>query len=149
MLLSPILAMTLTSTTFKNDTTVPKAMVCRRLGGGDRSPELSWKAVPKGTKSLALIAHDPDAPRPGGFYHWVVPSIPAGVKHFAAAVNGYGEYLGMCPPPGKVHHYHFTLYALDTVIDNSAPLSGPELLKLMHGHILRQATLTGLYEVRQ
>ena len=146
MLLSPILALTLSSTMFKNEATVPLATVCRQAGGMNVSPQLAWNDVPAGTKSFALIVHDPDAPVPGGYYHWIVPNIPASTRHFARD-TGYG-YRGPCPPPGKVHHYHFTVYALDTVIQNASNTDGPALLKLIQGHVLAQATLTGVYEVK-
>ena len=36
----------------------------------------TWADAPKGTESFALIVHDPDAPIPGGFFHWVVYNLP-------------------------------------------------------------------------
>ncbi|HEY6326143.1 MAG TPA: YbhB/YbcL family Raf kinase inhibitor-like protein, partial [Candidatus Cybelea sp.] len=53
-----------------------RPLMASECGGFDRSPELEWSGVPKGTKSFALIMHDPDAPIPGGFYHWVVYDLP-------------------------------------------------------------------------
>ena len=45
--------------------------------GADVSPELSWQAVPRSARQLALVCHDPDAPLTYGFTHWVVYGIPA------------------------------------------------------------------------
>jgi hypothetical protein len=99
--------------------------------GGTVSPALAWQNAPKGTRSFALMVHDPDAPTGSGWWHWVVYDIPATVSSLprgagkaggahglpAGAVEGptdFGSpgYGGPCPPPGKPHHYHFRLYAL-------------------------------------
>lgn len=96
--------------------------------GGNSSPALQWSHPPAGTRSFALLLYDSDAP--GGFWHWAVFDIPAGVrslrsgagdpaKHLlpAGAIqvrNDFGPlgYGGPCPPPGPPHHYHLMLYAL-------------------------------------
>src|SRR5258708_3365953 len=70
--------MQLTSTIFQQGAEIPSAYTAE---GEDTSPELSWKDAPAQTKSFVLIMHDPDAPRPGGFTHWVVYNIPAGSGH--------------------------------------------------------------------
>ncbi len=99
--------------------------------GGNVSPELIWTEPPPGTKSFAVVAHDPDAPTGGaGFWHWLVVDIPPaarGLKQGAGHSSGkhlppgakhletdFGEkaYGGPCPPPGKPHRYIFTVYAL-------------------------------------
>jgi Raf kinase inhibitor-like YbhB/YbcL family protein len=105
--------------------------------GSNVSPELRWKNVPPGTKSLALQLYDPDAPTGSGFWHWAVYDIPPNVTHLAqgagnnaatlplgayggntdfmdTGVTGVnGNYGGPCPPAGdKPHHYTFTLFAL-------------------------------------
>jgi len=60
----------------------------------------------------------------------------------------YHGYDGPCPPWNDeiVHHYVFTVYALDI---DSLPLSGkfggPEVRAAMQGHILAEASLTGTY----
>src|ERR1700751_2221392 len=100
--------------------------------GKNISPDLKWSGAPNGTKSFALLVHDPDAPTGGaGWWHWVVTNIPADAKELpkgagkgdgsalpkgAAQVNidfGAPGWGGPGPPVGeKPHHYHFTLHAL-------------------------------------
>lgn len=156
MIVIAALTFSLASTTFKPNTTVPASMVCAELGGGGTSPELRWSGAPKGTKSYALIVHDPDAPRPGGWYHWIAYDIPASMHalragasfaHTGSNSGGRSAYGGMCPPPGKVHHYDFTLYALDVpAIEPRSPADAAHLERAMNGHVLAKTTLTGLYE---
>jgi Raf kinase inhibitor-like YbhB/YbcL family protein len=144
---------------------MPTALRATRCGGVNRSPDLRWSAPPAHTASLALIIHDPDAPLPGGFYHWVVYNIAAGTRELPTnvrlAADQVGEgsaqrmgYWGPCPPPTKVHHYHITLYALDLpyigtgAVEAHAhvyfqPLTGPQLEARIAGHILATALLIG------
>ena len=117
------------------------------------SPALHLGEFPAQTKSLAIILHDPDAGRPGGFTHWVafnidpMQDIPEGYKGGVQAMNGAHKagYIGPCPPTG-VHHYHFMVYALDTRLDLSDQAGKAELEKAMEGHILAQGDLVGLYK---
>jgi Raf kinase inhibitor-like YbhB/YbcL family protein len=99
--------------------------------GKNVSPALKWSGAPKGTKSFALLVHDPDAPTGGaGWWHWVVINIPADAKALPKGAGGAGGELpagavqiatdfgapgwgGPCPPAGdKAHRYNFTLHAL-------------------------------------
>jgi Raf kinase inhibitor-like YbhB/YbcL family protein len=91
--------------------------------GKNLAPALHWYNVPSGTKSFAFAITDVDAPVAGGFHHWIVYNIPAGVSWlrghgsnpFSEGTNDYGTvgYGGPCPPAdGQVHHYVFTVYAL-------------------------------------
>ena len=139
--------------------------------GQDASPPLAWEGVPPGTKELALICDDPDAPQKEPWVHWVLAKIPAGAKELneggwktldknedvplvvgakglRVGKNDFGNkrYNGPMPPPGKVHHYFFRLYALDTQLDlKDAPTKG-ELITAMKGHILAVGELIGTYE---
>lgn len=154
-----LLALVLTTTTFAAGSAVPKSMIAIPCGGENRSPELQWKNAPAGTRSFALILHDPDAPHAGGFYHWVLYDLPPSMHsiarnaQFAANQTGSNDtstlgYFGPCPPPGKLHHYVFALYALDIANLNAPkPLSAPELLERMRGHILAEAALTGMLQL--
>jgi Raf kinase inhibitor-like YbhB/YbcL family protein len=140
-----LFALVLTSTTFTAGATVPKSMIAIPCGGENRSPQLRWSNLPAKTASLALILHDPDAPHPGGFYHWVAYGFgPKDAVPTDTGLNDTGStgYFGPCPPPGNLHHYVFTLYALDTSIASAQPLTATQLLDRMRGHILAQATLT-------
>lgn len=156
------LTFTIASATFKPNGTMPMSAVHTQCGGRNRSPELHWHGAPAGTRSFALIVHDPDAPHPGGWYHWVLYDIPASTERIAASfdmprergksprwwgVNDFNDtaYDGPCPPPGKVHHYHFTLYALGVKSVPGSHLTGPELERAMRGHVLATTAVTGLY----
>lgn len=151
------LTFTIASATFKPHTTMPLSTVYSQCGGQNVSPELHWSGAPNGTKSFALIMHDPDAPHPGGWYHWIVMglqpfahSLTAGVDMPPAVtgVNSFGAhgYGGPCPPPGKPHHYNFTLYALDMMPSLEKDVTGPQLEQAIKGHVLAKTTLTGLYQ---
>jgi Raf kinase inhibitor-like YbhB/YbcL family protein len=148
---------TLASTTFKANTTMPIRTVYSQCGGPNTSPELHWKGAPKGTRSFAIVAHDPDAPAPGGWYHWVVYNLPASthqlVEGAALPANEQGKssfgsagYGGPCPPPGKVHHYNFTIYALNVSTLRGGDFDGPALERAVKSHTIAKTTLTGLYE---
>lgn len=135
----------LTSTDIAQGRTVAAAQIFNSFGcsGQNISPALSWSHPPAGTQSFALLVHDPDAPTGSGWWHWIIYDIPASTGALPAgagdpqkkllpvgAVQGrtdFGTYSygGPCPPPGKVHHYHFRLYALkvaklDVPVDSSA-----------------------------
>jgi len=60
----------------------------------------------------------------------------------------YGGYDGPWPPfnDERLHHYVFTLYALDVAsLDLPATFTGPDALAAMKGHVLASATWTGTY----
>src|SRR5262245_40383027 len=63
----------LKSPAFQAGTSIPQQFTCE---GNDVSPELAWQNAPAGAKTFALVVHDPDAPRAGGFTHWVIYNIP-------------------------------------------------------------------------
>ena len=123
--------------------------------GADETPMLSISGVPEGTRELAIICHDPDAPLPNGFTHWVVYGIPADVTEirddgaFTQGVNDYGNpgYNGPNPPEGHgPHRYYFWVYALDAPLDAPPGLSRAELVERMADHIIEQARIVGTYE---
>jgi Raf kinase inhibitor-like YbhB/YbcL family protein len=133
--------------------------------GGNVSPELSWSDAPEGTKSFAVLMHDPDAPTGGaGFWHWFVANIPATAKGLpqGVSVDGAGlpagsvqistdfgapGYGGPCPPQGdKPHHYHFTVYALKVEKIDFPPHATASLAGfLVNANSLGKATLTGMF----
>jgi len=131
--------------------------------GRDISPPLRWTGLPAGTKSLALIADDPDAPV-GTWVHWVLYDLPATVTELPEALpntqylsNGAKQglndfrrlgYGGPMPPPGKPHRYVFKLYALDTELGLQPGATRRQVEAAMQGHILAEGRLTGLYQRR-
>jgi hypothetical protein len=150
-------AFSISSPAFTNDSSIPSKFTCD-AGMQNPSPALSWKDAPAGTKSFALIMHDPDAPMPGGFTHWVLFDIPASTTQLpeafqAGSVGVSGNsgfrragYGGPCPPSG-VHHYHFTLSALDVEsLGLQAGATKADVEKAMQGHVLGAAELVGLYQ---
>ena len=110
---------------------------------------------------LALIMEDPDAPR-GTFTHWVyynlpglLRALPEGVEKLeqpeaggTQGVNDFGNvgYNGPCPPPGPAHHYHLIVYALDRLLKPPPRPTKRELRAAMHGHVLAQGELMGVYQ---
>ena len=139
------------STAFANNSAIPMKYSCE---GEEVSPPLSISDIPDGAKTLAIIVHDPDAPRAGGFTHWVVwnidvadKTLPENFKGAQQGLNGAGQpgYKGMCPPTGT-HHYHFMVYALDTKLSIDPKTDKAGLEKSMQGHILAQGELVGLYK---
>lgn len=113
--------------------------------------------MPEGTRELALICDDPDAPSAEPWVHWLLYALPADSDGLAAGesgggvegVNGWSRsgYRGPMPPRGHgVHHYHF--YALDAPLDLGARASKVQLLRAMEGHVLACGELVGTYERR-
>ena len=146
----------LTSTAFNEGQAIPSVYTCE---GKDISPPLAWTAPPAGTKSLALISDDPDAPM-GTWVHWVLYNLPPSVRRFPEAFPTDGElpdgtlqgrtdfgrtgYGGPCPPSGT-HRYFFKLYALDTMLSFARGVTAKDLKAAMRGHVLAEARLMGTY----
>ena len=148
--------MQLSSSAFANGGAIPK----KHTGEAeDVSPALSWSDAPPGTKSFALICHDPDAPliRPAtyGFVHWVLYGIPGtldalpeGVGGHVQGVNDFGNagYGGPMPPPGHgTHHYFFWLLALDAAPELPAGLTMWQLLERLEPSVIGMNRLVGTY----
>jgi Raf kinase inhibitor-like YbhB/YbcL family protein len=157
---SAAMALTLTSPAFKPQGQIPAKFTCE---GDDVSPPLAFDGMPQGTKSLALIIDDPDAPDPSApqrvWVHWVVYNIPASADGLpqdadrvglpqgaAAGVNDFKQqgYDGPCPPIGR-HRYFHKLYALDTTLALKAPTKA-DLEAAMQGHVLAKVELIGTYQ---
>jgi len=152
------------SPTLKADQPMPREY---SADGRNVSPPLSWSNVPAATKEFAVVLEDPDAGNPPPFVHWVIYKIPATAKglpenipfepdmpmpaEIAGAVQGVSGfrrpiYRGPAPPPGKVHHYHFVVFALDANLDLKPGLTRAELLEAIKGHIAGQGELVPTYE---
>jgi Raf kinase inhibitor-like YbhB/YbcL family protein len=150
--------MQLASPAFKQAGRIP----AKYTGEGDNvSPPLSWSGAPEGTRSFAVICHDPDAPLIGkrgtyGFVHWVLYNIPAsvngldeGAKTFTAGKNDFSKtgYGGPMPPNGHgVHHYYFWILALDQETQLETGLDLWELLEAIESHVTGMNRLVGVYE---
>jgi hypothetical protein len=155
------MAFEIASSAFEHQGAIPRRYTC---DGDDVSPTLHWSGVPEGTRSLALIVDDPDAPDPAAprmtYVHWVLYNLPADSTGLAEAiapeqlphgtgqgVNDWGRtgYGGPCPPIGR-HRYFHKLYALDTQLEGLRRPTKAQLEAAMQGHILAQAELVGTYQ---
>lgn len=155
------MSLTLSSQAFTPKGAIPTVYTC---DGRDISPPLSWSGLPAGTKSLALIMDDPDAPAPKApkmtWVHWVLYNIPVEAPGLVEnvgsgglpagtlqGINNWGRtgYGGPCPPIGR-HRYFHKLYALDVVLPDLGHPDKNRLLQTMQGHILDQAELIGTYQ---
>ena len=164
-------ALSITSSTFQNDQTLPLSMiytllnngvnVCTADGsiGGDISPQLSWSRAVPGTKSFAVIAFDVTA----SFTHWgiynIAPDATGLPANAGAPGSAFGQqitndfglvgYDGPCPPAGLVHTYVFTVYALDTKLrlpaSTTFPANAETLFRALIGHVLNSASIAGFY----
>lgn len=143
--------MKIESEAFKTHSPIPSKYTC---DGEDVSPPLTFHDIPNGTKSLALVADDPDAPR-GTVDHWIVWNLKPEEHHLSEGAkvgkhgsNSYGlaYYRGPCPPKGAPHRYFFKLYALDTILELPEGISKQQLEEAMEGHIIGKAELVGTYQ---
>jgi Raf kinase inhibitor-like YbhB/YbcL family protein len=122
----------------------------------DVSPPIEWSGAPEGTRSFAVVVHDPDAPLVDGFTHWVLYGIPGdatgleeGTEDHVSGKNSLGNarYNGPAPPPGHgVHHYYFWVYALDDELELDPGLDRRALLERIEDHVIEQARVIGTYE---
>ncbi|MEO0652071.1 MAG: YbhB/YbcL family Raf kinase inhibitor-like protein [Planctomycetota bacterium] len=171
--------------------------------GGNVSPSIRWSGAPEGTRSFAIVCHDPDVPSSGedvnqegktvpadlprvDFFHWLLVDIPATTTGLAegAASEGitargkatgatphgltgsndytgwfagdpdmegtYGGYDGPCPPwnDSLVHHYHFTVFALDVEsLGLAGDFTGAQVRAAIEGHVLAKASHVGTYSM--
>ncbi len=158
-LISPLLVLAdpgsndlrLTSTAFEDNGGIPKKYTCN---GEDINPPLTIKNVPAQAKSLALTVSDPDAPG-GRWSHWVLYNILPNTTEIientnpgTGGLNDFGKYTygGPCPPGGKLHHYIFRLYALDTVLNINGEPTLKEVEKAIQRYIIAKAELIGIYQ---
>jgi len=155
------MTLTLTSPAFAPLGAIPRLHTC---DGADLSPPLAWSGVPAGTKSLALVVDDPDAPDPAAprvvWVHWVLYDLPPASAALAAGTTaqtlppGTREGLndwrktgwrGPCPPIGR-HRYFHKLVALDIVLPDLHHPDKAALERAMAGHVLARAELVGTYQ---
>lgn len=150
------MTMRISSSAFDEGGMIPAKYTC---DGADVSPPLGWSGIPEGTRSLALISDDPDAPV-GTWVHWVVfnlpphsTGLPEGVSGDKTLAEGSQQgtndfkrigYGGPCPP-GGTHRYFFKLYALERKLELAPGATTAQLLTAMEGHILAEVHLMGKY----
>jgi len=127
--------------------------------GEEITPPLQWQDVPKSTRSLVLIAEDPDAPIPQPFVHWIAVMSPEvrtlgfmlrpGTSHVESGRTTLLRtgWVGCAPPRGdNAHHYHFQLFALDRELRLGSHPGRSALLRRMKGHVVGFGELVGTYE---
>lgn len=131
------------------------------------SPPLSWSAVPN-AKSYAVIVEDPDAKPVTPVVHWLAWNIPATLTGLPEGVQeqprltepdgvlqgrttrGTMGWTGPHPPVGDPpHHYHFQVYALDTMLTVPWGAERDTLLDALKGHVLAKGELVGTYAQKQ
>ncbi|PCJ25316.1 MAG: YbhB/YbcL family Raf kinase inhibitor-like protein [SAR86 cluster bacterium] len=154
-----------TSSAFDHHGTIPLEYTAY---GDNKSIDLSWSNLPAGTVQLALICDDPIVEMPQPFVHWVAYNIPtdasglpqslardaevSGIADLEGMINGLNGirqagYFGPRPPvDGKLHAYHFKLYALDANLALEAGLNKEQLLEAIDGHVLATGLLMGHYQ---
>jgi Raf kinase inhibitor-like YbhB/YbcL family protein len=143
---------------FAPNATLPKKNVYTDCGGANVSPMLRWSDAPSRTRSFVLTVFDPDAPRVGGWWHWIAYNIPSATRGLAAGSgaagsmsagtfgkNDFGDanYDGPCPPPGRAHRYVFTVYALN--VPRVSIANGPAVELVIRRHVLAKAQIIGRY----
>lgn len=131
--------------------------------GGNISPALAWNDAPAGARSFVVLMFDSDAPG-GGWWHWAVFDIPAGVTSLRAGAGDPGRHLlppgaiqvrndwgglgygGPCPPPGPPHHYRLMLYALRVAkLGLDASANAAQVAAKARANALAEAEIVGLY----
>jgi len=151
------MALEISSSAFSEGGLIPPSYTC---DDQDVSPDLTWTGIPEGTKTLALICDDPDAPV-GTWVHWVLFNIPPGENGLRSNIapeaelsygarhgkNDFGKlgYGGPCPP-GGTHRYFFKLYALDTTLELQSGATKAQVEAAMEGHIIDETQLMGKYK---
>jgi Raf kinase inhibitor-like YbhB/YbcL family protein len=152
-------ALKVTSSAFSNNGNIPVEYTC---DGRGFAPPLTWSAVPSGTKSIAVLVDDPDAPS-GDFVHLAVYNLPPerrslpteAIKSIApgsamqSARNSGGTvgFAPICPPSGR-HHYKFEVLALDTALQIPPASDAQAIRAATQGHVLARGELVGVYGKR-
>ena len=156
---------TVTSPTLTANEVVP---IDHTADGKNTSPALNWSGAPANTKQFALVYDDPDVVFGGQtFVHWLVYNIPGTAKglpadlpmdavltapaEIAGSIQGLSGfkrtgYRGPAPPPGKPHHYTWTVYALDAELKLDQGLNRNQLMEAIKGHVVGQGSLVAIYE---
>ena len=170
VLSTPVMAssLTLISNDIAQDKFMDKKQEFNGFGcsGDDLSPHLKWSNAPKGTKSFAITAYDPDAPTGSGWWHWQIINIPTNVMEISAGIgsvnskhlpkgssqiqNDYGieGFGGACPPQGHgQHRYRFTVHALSVEkLELPSNASGALTGYMINANTIESSTIQSLYQ---
>ncbi|MEX3017066.1 YbhB/YbcL family Raf kinase inhibitor-like protein [Gymnodinialimonas hymeniacidonis] len=158
-------AFTLTSPDIVEGERIDDAFIYDGFGctGGNTSPAFAWSDAPEGTESFAFTVFDPDAPRDGGWWHWLAFDIPADVMSLeqgagsddgtmpagtVQSMTDFGEtgYDGSCPPQGQDHRYEFTVYALGVASLGLADAASPaDVQAAIEENALGSSRITATY----
>jgi Raf kinase inhibitor-like YbhB/YbcL family protein len=149
-----VASVTVTSKSFSSNGPIPIDYTC---DGKEMSPQVTWSSPPEGTKSIALVVDDPDAPS-GTFTHWLVYNLPPDSTFLAEGVDpstvgakiGMNDfesvrYGGPCPPKMQIHRYRFHVYALNAALDLKDGADRAAVDTHMNGHVLGEGTLYGTF----
>jgi len=153
---------TVESTTFAENLRIPDA---NSDYGDGMSPQLRWSGAPAGTRAIALVAEDPDAPRDTPFTHWLLYNLPGDVNELPPAIppdewlpkfnnaaqgcssNGRIGYFGPHPPKDDgPHRYHFEVFCLDSPLNLGPGATRNDVMRAMAGHVLAKGEAVGIYE---
>lgn len=158
--------MKLTSSAFEHDSPIPSRCSGQ---GGDCSPDLQWRNLPSGTRSVAIVCRDVNAHlqphRDLSLVHWLIynlspalEGLPEGIPSdevltqpvsAAQGTNDFGKtgYRGPIPPvEDREHRYQFMLYALDLAPEFPSGLVFRDFEERIEGHVLGTASLEGTYK---
>lgn len=164
-LLPEVASFTVTSTDVAEGQQLPNAQVFNGMGmsGENVSPQLSWSGAPEGTRSYVVTCFDPDAPIPGGFWHWIAANIPASVTSLSTGAGagddtlpggfhiandlGIKGYAGSAPPAGDGdHRYYFVVHAVDVdALEIDGSVSPAVVSFNLAFHTLGRAILTPVF----
>ncbi|GAB3455826.1 YbhB/YbcL family Raf kinase inhibitor-like protein [Actinophytocola sediminis] len=164
-LLPAAASFTVTSTDVRDGQQLPPSAVHQSAGGQNTSPQLAWSGFPAETRSFVVTCYDPDAPIPGGFWHWIAVNLPASTTELAAGAGtddaslpgeafhvrsdfSTREYGGAAPPQGdQVHRYYFVVHAVDVdALDVTADASAAVVSFNLAFHTLARAIITPTYQ---
>ncbi len=148
------------SPAFDDGAAIPIEYTC---DGDDVSPPLRWSDVPSGTRAIAIIIDDPDAPS-RIFRHWSAFNLTSGTRSLKAGqaatpglenstlqgendfgVTGYG---GPCPPAGQEHEYVFFIYALTEQLELEANATPQQVSEAIRGRVIGTGSFSGMYARR-
>jgi len=154
---SLIATIDISSAAFEDGDSIPPEYTC---DGNNTSPPLRWSDVPGGTRSIAILVDDPDAPA-GIFRHWSVYNIPSGTRSLPAGqastiklkdstrqtINTFDNigYSGPCPPEGQEHEYVFFIYALSEPLNIRDDATALDVSAALRGKVIGTGSFSGMY----